>query len=115
MPISTSQRYSSVKSMMRFSMTLLACHGGFQELRFKDKASAHYDFLAQLESIEYQCLASRSLTGSHRTNRETIGSRSHEDNALTIDLLDGVGRHEQYRLALADGYFSVGQHFRAEP
>src|SRR4029077_334424 len=57
MPINTSQRYASVKSMMRFSISLLAFHCGFQELRFQDEASSNDHLLASFEPVEHWSLA----------------------------------------------------------
>src|SRR5437879_4199419 len=115
MPISTSHRYSSVKSMMRFSMSLLAFHSGFQKMRFQDKASTHHDFVTWLESIEYWCVPSGGFASLYRTYHEMISGSSNEDDVLTIDLLNGIGRHKQYPFAFAYGYFGVGQHFWPEP
>src|SRR5437588_9943209 len=101
--------------MMRFSMALLAFHGGFQKMGFKDKAPTHYNLFARLESIEDRCLPSGRLAGTHRSKREAIGSRPHENNVLPVDLLNGIGSNKQCPLKSPDWDYGFGRHLGQDP
>src|SRR5258708_14565209 len=115
MPISTSQRYASVKSMMRFSMyRLLAFQRRLQELRYQNETTADSDFIAGLEAFEDRGPAVGGFTGSYRAHGEPVGRHPHEHYVLTIDLLDGIGGDQYRRLDGADWEFRVGQHFRPQ-
>src|ERR1700704_1803961 len=89
---STSQRYASTVSMMRFSIALLAfLERGSKKLRLEDETSPDHDLLAALEALADWCLAIRRFRGFDGAHGEAIRSDAHEYHVLAVDLLDCVG------------------------
>src|SRR5215470_16759061 len=104
--ISTSQRYASTESMMRFSMaapaapaspalpaspaSLALLERGLQELRLENEAALDHNLLTAFEPFEDRRLPVMGLGNLHRPNRESIRRGAHEDDILAVNLLQGV-------------------------
>ena len=88
----------------------------FRSCDFRTKLPLHDDLLARFEPFEDRRLAVGRFPDAHRTNHKAIGGRAHEDDVLVIDLLDGIGGHQQNpACARADRNFGIGKHFRLQP